>query len=351
MAQPLNPILYASLQKTFGNVIIARAGEGCYGKTVKAYDGIYGKPRYKLLQSGEYYRVNCPFCCESRHRLWIHHLWGCGMPGDESDKFWWAAHCFNDDQCLSRHENRRTLRNRVWDDIGRMRQRIYIVKTDPPQLSDKNVELPGRCARIDQLGNDHHAVQYLRARRFDPAKLATDYGVSYCYEPDPDFQGAYNRIVYPIHMWGRCVGWQARYIGELDWKGSGIPKYYTMPGLHVKQTLYGFDAARLVPFVIVTEGVTDVNAIGPGAVALYGKSMSSTQFDLLVNNWGTIVLLLDDNTYRESEDLYHRLRNTRRVVRTQLPDGFDPAKSVEYDPDYIWDVIWNSAASQGVQLC
>jgi hypothetical protein len=344
MARILNLTLYRLLQQRFGTVWVANDGERMTGRVVTAGNRL----RYAVLTSGEYYRVNCPFCNDTRGRLWINHRWGVGVgsevshgTGFQGDPMWWAATCYNEN-CLESYTKRKQLAKDVWDKLPRERSRpIEIDRGETTQLSLTPRELPGQCVALRSLNGNHHAIQYLRTRGLDPLRLNDMYGVVYCESAPPPDTTASGRLVFPIHMYGNRVGWQARYVGDLDWKKTGVPKYYTQRQLHVKQTS---------PFCIVVEGVTDAIAIGPGAVALYGKSMSNAQFDMLSLNWRQVVVMLDNDAYKESEANCQRLQESVEAVRVQLPSGFDPAKAVQLDADYVWDLIYASAVDQKITL-
>ena len=75
-----------------------------------------------------------------------------------------------------------------------------------------------------------------------------------------------------------------------------------MPGMAKRQILFNYPAALQQPFVIVVEGITDVWATGPWAVARLGKSPSHQQCSLLLQNWQDkpIVLMLDGGTQEQA---------------------------------------------------
>jgi hypothetical protein len=74
----LNPTLYALLLQEFGQVGVAHQG---YKMTMNyEYDYEVHPPRLRLRpperEYGEYYKVNCPICNDTKERLWINHRWG-----------------------------------------------------------------------------------------------------------------------------------------------------------------------------------------------------------------------------------------------------------------------------------
>lgn len=85
-------------------------------------------------------------------------------------------------------------------------------------------------------------------------------------------------IWVPVHLDGRTVSWTTRAIGP----AAGRRWVHANPDeevLPIKSTLYGWDYVRSA--AIVVEGASDVWRIGPGAVALFGTSATSSQLRLL----------------------------------------------------------------------
>jgi len=357
----LNPWLFRRLQAIFGHVNVASQGIGMTGGHVPHMHGTY-RERYRMGIAGEYYRVDCPFCIKScgradtQKRLWIHHRYGIGLDDNAQDKFWWAAHCFNE-ECLTKQPYQKELRNMIFNQIGRLeRQQIVVSRgiVDDGQLFKS--EFPGTCISLDALGENHHANIFLRQKGMDPHHLAQHYKVRWCQQappPPPRSVGmVQNRIVFPIYMHGEMCGWQGRYIGDFeDWKGKPS-KYFTQPGCHVGSMLYGFDDAVGLPFCIVVEGVTDVIAMGAGAVATFGKkkTLSNAHYNLITQNWPCVVLLMDADAYQASELLYEQMRQVKPVVHVQLEDKLDPAEAMQQDANAVWDLIVKTARYQGVSL-
>jgi len=356
----LNRWLYERLQRMFSPVTVASIGVGMIGSNMPNIHSSR-RSRYQMAIAGEYYRMNCPFCvhqcgrADAGQRLWIHHRYGVGLKGEDSDDFFWAAHCYNE-HCMEIPAYRKQLRTDIFNVISRDERKQLVVQRGVVYDGELyKTEYPGVCVALDALPHDHHANIYLRQKNMDPIDLAQHHGVRWCQEAPPQTVHrsigiVHNRIVFPIFMHGEMVGWQARYIGEADWKR--IPKYFTQPGCHVNNMLYGFDDALGMPFVIVCEGPTDVIAMGAGAVATFGKksSMSMIHYNLLVKNWPVIILLQDAEAYHASEMLYEQMRQVKPVVWVQLPDGLDPAEAVQQDREGVWDLIVRTALSQGIAL-
>ena len=80
-------------------------------------------------------------------------------------------------------------------------------------------------------------------------------------------------------------GWQARHVGDLDWKDpKSPPKYYTCPGMKVGQILYNLANAAKYKTGVIVEGVTDVWSFGPMAMCTMGASMKALTIAVSLSN-------------------------------------------------------------------
>jgi len=349
-ASVLNPTLYERLVRQFGSVIIAKQGEAMFGG---GYEYVGGHNRYSPLSSGA-------FCLQrgavdTRHRLWINHRWGVGLdPTDplynKDDRFWWMCVCYNEG-CMENPANRKALRNMIYGGVGRELhgQRVTVRPGKRENLSLGVVDLPGHCQRLDNLPVEHIACQYLLGRGISPQVVGERYDVSYCNESS-EFPAVVGKMIIPIYMDGQMVGWQARPPYDIDWKAAGQPKYYNRPRTNKRLMLYGADMAKSLPFCIIVEGVTDVWAVGSGAVSLLGKDMSYVQAGLIIENWQAAVIALDADAQDRAvrmQDMLERDKLRGKVVNVVLPDGTDPAS---LDADFFWDLVYGGAANSGIDL-
>src|SRR5262245_37670023 len=115
-----------------------------------ATDAATGRPRLNVNWPGEYYRVRCCFCNDTRFRLYVNHRWGRYEPAVRS-KCLFLAHCFNED-CLARPGRARQLYDYVFDDFGDVTlpgDVIVPVKAAPRPPAP--AEPPGRLVPLSQL--------------------------------------------------------------------------------------------------------------------------------------------------------------------------------------------------------
>ena len=368
--QPLNPTLYGLLRSVFRGVRLANEGVAMIGapSMVSAFDmpvvgsrmGDSGVLPWSDVSTrrtvsvpltwGEYYRVCCPFCRDSRYRLWINHLYGTRDDGGTPQA--WLAHCYNN-ECTTDPVNRQRLENMIFGVINRRDRPNMAIVPGEDTSAELTVVQPPAVVLLDQLPPQHPARVYLISRGYCPDYLARYYGVGYITHSPVEQRGADNRIYAPIYMHGQLVGWQGRYVGDLDWHNKALrlpPKYFNTRAGHKSRMLYNYDSAKLWPFVVVCEGITDVWRIGGPAVALFGKSMSGQQ-RILLNDWAgkPIIIALDSDARDKSEGIFTEIRRygASPVVLLDLPDGMDTAS---YTHEVIVSIIRSAASRAGISL-
>ena len=73
MSNPLNPGLYRRLQLNFHRVKFADEGTAMQAQGVL---DAAGDKQLIFTQSGEYYRICCPYCNDTRFRLYVSYMFG-----------------------------------------------------------------------------------------------------------------------------------------------------------------------------------------------------------------------------------------------------------------------------------
>jgi hypothetical protein len=346
MTSPLRPELYHRLEYRLGPVIVANEGEELVGWA--GTDPYSDRPRLEVSLPGEYYRVCCPFCDDTRHRLWINHRWALYVPEFKSDNLW-LAHCFNED-CLARPGRARQLRNVLFDDFVRGRAPDPVRRGRRPAVMPlRGVKPPGPYIYcLHHLEAGHPANVYLRGRGYDTGWLGRNLRVGFCPHAYPEFRTAEGRIIISVFQGGAYAGWQARYVG--DPPGRAVPKYYTMAGMKISQLLYNLDSARQSPFGVVCEGPLDVWSFGPEAVALFGNKLSAAQAGLIGSAWGqgTVIILLDGDARGPAQAAHDALAGlVRQTVVVELPADRDPG---DFPRQELRQLVFAAALRQGADL-
>jgi len=201
------------------------------------------------------------------------------------------------------------------------------VKCPPP---------PGKTTPLIELPDTHAAIWYVKSRGFEPRKLWEQFRASWCYEEYPAGQNGIHyrqlpggwkdtpqgRIIFHSMHKGTPMTWQGRYLeyvsedglnkyalhpyrnewshlatragvhqpwipvapfDETDANGNlkmaGLSKYRTAK--YSYRAMMGWDAALAAPdkdglkWCVLCEGPLDAARVGPGGVALIGKSISA----------------------------------------------------------------------------
>jgi len=193
---------------------------------------------------------------------------------------------------------------------------------------------PGTVIPLSELPDDHPARIYIRERNFDAQQLTDIFNIGLCINVDePKYAATRGRLYIPITYRHELVGWQARTINSYS-----QPKYLNASGMRKSTLLYNYDQAQSQPYVIVVEGVPSVWRLGKAAVALFGKTMSLAQQDLIARTWPNkpVILMLDHDAKDEMARATELLgKKSMQVVPVVLPDSRDPADYSEEDISHL----------------
>ncbi len=348
---PLCEGLYKALCKRFKEVRISNEGEG-FVAAYHSKDSQDGGPRHisvTIAKYGESYKICCPFCTDTRFRMSICHRWA-SYDTKAGRNLYYLIHCYNEDchkkpgagQYLERLVFGRSSEKRILD-------LIPAEKIITPRSF--KAELPGPVRRLDQLPIDHRARYYLMSRNFDPDLLGKALDVSYCPEAKREYPLASNRIIIPIKMEGKLMGWQARYVGDKeDWKKARIPKYYNLSNMPKRSMLYNYDIAIKQNLVVICEGPMDAWRVGKPGVAIMGRTMSYQQKDLVIKHWrdGLVLIMLDKDAEPEAYAIHDQLKSLVRNVKVIKIEGTkDPGSMTE---DEVWDTITSQLDDDSLEV-
>ena len=164
------------------------------------------------------------------------------------------------------------------------------------------------------------------------------YDVGYCTvfketRGKKDYQWLSGRMFIPCGD----GGWQAR---ELS--GTSNIKYYSNEGWSKTRTVYNLAQASKTPdMCVLCEGVTDVWRVGERGVAIFGKSLSKTQADILARNFSTVAVALDTDAFEGknpsgTKAMVELNRRGVKTFRVMLPAGKDPA---DCGKDEFWSLV------------
>lgn len=325
-------------------------------------DEVNGRRRVVFYQRGEYYRVSCPFCNDTRKRLHVSHAFMTELNTEPKRVGWFLANCFNDTACLQDYSKVLELGKMI--DEGRdALGRVALRRGRDLSPQEREATHPGVIVSAATAGKDDPAIQYLLSRNLDPGRLARAYGVGVVRTPF-EYRIMANRIYVPIYFRKKLVGWQGRYPGELRWKGpnkdtKAPPKYFTMPGLPASQILCNLDLAIRFKTAVLVEGWFDVfGGAGPQGIPLLGSSMSDEQIKLLRAAFpqGAVVWSLDPDVLtkdpRKRESALATIAKLKRCFQNRflqlnLPEGCDPGNMPRNE---YWQFLRSSAVEQNVKI-
>ena len=107
----LNPDLHQALTAAFRDVSVSSQGELRQVQTLPDWqDG--GRLRSLVVASGEQYGVNCPYCGDTRRRLYFSYQWAVRDPDSGNDNLH-LVHCHNEN-CVATRPRQRELLHRVY---------------------------------------------------------------------------------------------------------------------------------------------------------------------------------------------------------------------------------------------
>jgi len=332
----LNNDLYFKLQTVFGKVRIAKDNSPA---VFTVDDQGWGK----LTQGGEEYRICCPFCGDTRFRLYLSYLYCSSVSRDGKDVRFGngLAWCFNETKCMDSSENRQQLR-----DMLDMPEFALFGTTGTTEI--KTVVYPKLLIPLLDLSKYHHAIEYLHSREID-IEYAASKNIAYC-PFDMEMPLASDRLFIPVYtMDGQFIGGQFR---QLNKSGDDItPKYWSLPHSRFNTTFYNIQSAVGKKLVVVTEGVFDALRVGDCGLATLTFGLSTAQEMLLGCFWPEIVFVLDSDIPKNKEHekqlsrcknkLLHasdrlRERGKKVTVIDYLEPGKDPA---DYSSEELFKII------------
>jgi hypothetical protein len=342
----LNQKLYDALTRVFRHVEITSQGDP--GQI--SYWPNWDRDGRKEAQvtGGEYYKVSCPFCSDTRKRLWFNYRWGLRDPETGSDMLF-LVNCYNE-SCVDNRAVQEQLRDMLGTDSwGNLptRPRFNTRIEKPPKI-----ELPKCLVPITDAEQASDARWDLEDRNFDLQDLWERWRVFYCASSDSPPPKLRQRIVIPVYGLRRKLakgekfgialeGWQARAIEPIS---EGEPKYLTAKGMRKSQLLYGATSAvESQGPVVICEGPTDVWRLRTNGVALFGKDLSYYQRNLIVHRFEgrPVVVLLDRDAKDEAQAIVRQIRSERRVLGDKAPVVVaSPPSHREDVGDCTWLEAW-----------
>jgi hypothetical protein len=344
----LNLQLYNVITNVFpGEVLISNEDQpGRYslpqGKA-SAYKQCKGMLEYAQVEDwGEVYHCDCPVCGDTRKRLYISHLFGSRIiPKGKKTPIAFSKRlvvCHNEG-CQSKHAFSPYLQA-ITEGLDKnepvlIQEGKEVVKQAFSGFTvskESEIRLPKGCLSLCSDNMPKGILTALLDRRFDLHELDTEYFIRYApagvtwTEKGVDKTFYDDRLLIPIIQERRLVSWQARTILHSEGK-----KYINYGDARKSNFLYNMDRALMYPHMVICEGVTDAWRVGPNAVALFGKTVSMQQVEIMKDLWGfdgSCVIALDSDAIESAEKIAWLLK-----AEKVFPKGVAILRLAEGDPD------------------
>lgn len=252
--------------------------------------------------------IDCPWCGKGNRHFTVHvskpvfNCWSCGVRGS------WPL-LIAKIEGIPLHEAERMVSRAAF--FTQSDQKEIEKKEIRPVYSE--IELPRKSFWTAR------SRSYLTGRGITHDQI-DEYGFYYCRSGRER-----NRIILPVTMNGRTVGYQARAIDP-----DAEVRYLSPKGASMGRFLFNYDELnRERGPVWVVEGIFDAVAVatlGLNVVAVFGKRISEDQQNLL-SEWGNLVLCFDADTLMTIEGHWYDLMNRFDVRLCPVTDG-DPADAI-----------------------
>lgn len=239
--KPLNPTLYAQLAHAFKRVRVTKAGEPMRVRHGFNRFTLKRSKRPEIQDWGETYKVNCPYCNDTRYRLNINHRWAPPGASDPTMSHTYI-HCFNEHCPKNADFMPRFLK--LLSGHAKLSSAV-IAAADTDSIGVKELPWPGECIPVHALPEEHAAVRYLKSRNLDVLELGRDWEVGWCMEGG--VLPSLNRLFVPMFDYDEdgkriLVGGQAHWLDLVTLNGtppkhSGYAKWYTLPGTDRKSVV------------------------------------------------------------------------------------------------------------------
>ena len=326
----LNPTLHNRLKELFGQVRIANENMSA---TYDVQKDERGQSWGRIVNTGsEEYHVCCPYCNDTRFRLYLSYLYG-QTKGDVrfgSGLVW----CHNEEHCMEEWSNRKRLRDMIIPGLTGQDPVFNLTVIEKPS---RPLVIPRNLIDLATLAPTHQAIQYLEKRRFT-VDYARSREVQWC-SVEPRIPLAEGRLFMPVRdQQGQLIGAQCRL--PYDSPKKFPPKYYNLYGIkwvnfyNIREAL-----AAKKDYVVVVEGIFDSWRLGGSIVALLGSAMAGREH-ILVSNWKKVIFVVDPGV---SEQHYRNkyiapLKPETSSCQTYVValQDRDPA---DYEREELWKLI------------
>jgi hypothetical protein len=327
MEEVLNHELHAVLSDIFkGEVEVINPGE----PGTVLYDRESGKYYARPTDTSQQFRVNCPFCGDTRGRLFISYLVGADLRHrGQFVRTHRLLYCQN--------ENCRTydLYKQIKEGL---KEPPTIIVPKTVEKARVDIKLPAPNFPINSPKAHQGPAKYMESRGFDLEELSVKYGVRTCAKIS-DVEHLGQMILFPYYDGDKLTFWQARMCYDPD--NKRMPKYYFPPGAHKSEVVYNRYNALTEQMVVITEGVLDAIRVGDSGVAIFGKHPSVAQTRIMSRAFRRKmgVLMLDADADKEATKWYEKYKGDALFEKGLFICRLEKGDPADHTRDELWDLI------------
>lgn len=325
----LNPVLFAALRVLNRGVDPRISNAGVPGSF--EFSELNGKKHIHGL--GEHYAINCVVdgCNDTRSRLYVHHCFGQTRHfqgfNQEGDQLLMLAYC---QHCQKRIRLSGYLEGYMKAAKDTAQETLNFLNSGGSVAPPRRVcPSMGLTIPVHEAHPDDEAVKYLVQRGFNIEYLGKVAGAVVMLEhPDLRIQAlTQGRLGFPFYVDGELRTWQARLAYDLPKTKKWPPKWW-FPGQSSKVP-WNVDVASGFEVVILCEGILSAVNMGPAAVAVGGKTLTTESMEIVKKKWKRALVALDPDcgiNRKPGEADFHE-----RMVSLLKTSGID-ASIVQWTP-------------------
>lgn len=271
--------------------LIVCEGDAFAYEVVRHVDGKYAIH----ATAGEEYQIDCPFCTDTRQRLYVHHMFGCPSPDPRT-----PPRMYNLAYCQNEGKTKFKLRTALADYDKVLNLGLVVVHKgtvvgagEDESVNPYEQEPPpvGEVVPLDQVPDSDHGT-YWSDRGYDISYLSRHCGACVCrrHEEYWLWDRLKDRVIFPYTYEGRVIMWQARLNYNPD-KKLKLRKWWFPP--RMKKVLWNMDLARQFDVCILCEGISSAICAGPAAMGVGGKTLNHHMRKFIKQNFKRVMVMLD----------------------------------------------------------
>ena len=295
--------------------------------------------------------ICCPVCKENRYRLYINvenglvYCHNCQFKGSIVKLIQYVEGVSKEkaESLLKEIAENIVLPYKIEESVlGKL---IYSLYNISPQK--RAIPLPEEFQKFSQNFSEKNftakkALKYLQQRGITKKQIL-NCGMGICTE------GEYkNRVIIPIFLEGNLQFWVARAISDntkLKEKSPSAQEYQYSKS----EVIFNLDtAAKKYNSIVISEGIFDALSWGDIGVALLGKSLYDSQFNLILKYKDLltqgIYIALDADAVDSATLIAEKLKSFFKVMMINIPKEYDDPNKylLTHSKNSMWELIMNA---------